>query len=92
MKWRLREGQSLRMLSTDDEAVVYNDHSGDTHLVSAAAGSLLERLRQSDTDTAGLVASWAAEWEVDADEELASAIQHLLAELDGLGLIEAYLS
>jgi PqqD family protein of HPr-rel-A system len=90
MKWRLREGQTLRMLLADDESVIYNDHSGDTHLVSAAAASLLQRLRQSNADTASLVAACAAEWELEADEELDAVIRDLLAELDSLGLIEAY--
>jgi len=92
MKWRLREGQALRMLSTDDESVIYNDHSGDTHLVSAAAASLLQRLQQSDADTASLLTACAAEWELEADEELDATIRELLTELDSLGLIEAYLS
>jgi PqqD family protein of HPr-rel-A system len=90
MKWRLRAGQTLRMLPADDESVIYNDNSGDTHLISAAATSLLQRLRQSDTDTASLVTACAAEWELEADGELDAAIRDLLAELHSLGLIEAY--
>ena len=90
MKWRLRAGQTLRMFSADDESVIYNDNSGDTHLISEAAASLLQRLRQSDADTASLVTACAAEWELEADEELVAAIRDLLAELDSLGLIEAY--
>lgn len=91
MTWRLCTGQTLRLLSTDDESVVYNDHSGATHLISMLATRLLQNLQQTPADTAALAAACAAEWELEADD--AAAFDHtvagLLAELCEAGLIEA---
>lgn len=88
MNWRLRAGQRLRMLSDDEEAVVYNDLSGDTHLLSGIAASLLERLRQGPADLPSLAGFLAREWDLDADIAPASLAEQLLGELAALSLIE----
>ena len=43
-RWRLVPGQLLRARQWDDEFVVYNDLSGDTHLLDAAAMDILLRI------------------------------------------------
>ncbi len=88
MNWKLRAGQRLRMLSDDEEAVVYNDLSGDTHLLSGIAASLLERLRQAPADRATLASFLATEWDLDADIAPAALAEQLLSELAALSLIE----
>ena len=88
MNWRLRAGQRLRMLSDDEEAVVYNDLSGDTHLLSGIAASLLERLRQGPADLHSLAGFLAGEWDLDADIAPASLAEQLLCDLAALSLIE----
>ena len=88
MNWKLRAGQRLRMLSDDEEAVVYNDLSGDTHLLSGIAASLLERLRQGPADRDSLAGFLAAEWDLDADTVPAALAEQLLSELAALSLIE----
>jgi PqqD family protein of HPr-rel-A system len=91
MTWRLCPGQTLRLLSTDDESVIYNDHSGATHLISMLATRLLQRLRQAPAGTAALAAYCADEWELEAGDaaEFDRTVAGLLAELDEAGLIEA---
>lgn len=91
MTWRLCPGQTLRLLSTDDESVVYNDHSGATHLITTLATRLLQHLRQGPADTAALAACCAAEWVLDPDDkgEFDRTVAGLLAELAEAGLIEA---
>ncbi|MET0961394.1 MAG: HPr-rel-A system PqqD family peptide chaperone [Noviherbaspirillum sp.] len=88
MKWRLCRGQTLRLLSTDDESVIYNDRSGATHLISMPATRLLQRLQQAPADTATLAAFSALEWALEDDAELDHVVEALLAELDEAGLIE----
>lgn len=43
--WQLVPGQSLRHRGWNDEFVVYNDLSGDTHLLGADAMGLLRLLK-----------------------------------------------
>lgn len=88
MNWALRAGQRLRMLSDGEEAVVYNDLSGDTHLISGIAASVLERLRQEAADSERIAAFLDSEWELDADIAPAALAKELLSELAALSLIE----
>lgn len=88
MKWRLCQGQTLRLLSTDDESVIYNDQSGATHLISMPATRLLQHLQQAPADTTTLAAYSAIEWDLENDAELDLMVGALLAELDEAGLIE----
>ncbi|MFC0250937.1 HPr-rel-A system PqqD family peptide chaperone [Massilia consociata] len=85
--WRVIHGQSLLYRRWDDEAVLYNDLSGATHLLGPAALCLLEALRAGPAGVDALSAVLLAEFEVDASslpEELAS----LLDSLARLDLIE----
>jgi len=88
MKWRLRAGQTLRRLAGDDESVVYNDQSGETHLLSALAVGLLLHLSSGPDDFSGICASLARDWQFETDAELQSVVTTLSEELDKLGLIE----
>lgn len=76
------------MLSDDEEAVIYNDLSGDTHLLSGIAASLLERLRQGPADRDSLAGFLASEWDLDGDIVPTALAEQLLSELATLSLIE----
>lgn len=88
MNWRLRAGQSLRTLAGDDESVLYNEQSGETHLLNAIAIGLLEHLRKGPDDFFGICASLEQAWEFDSAAELQRVVLALTNELDGLYLIE----
>jgi PqqD family protein of HPr-rel-A system len=88
MNWRLHTGQSLRMLAGDDESVVYNDQSGETHLLNAIAISLLEHLRKGPDNVPGLCNALAQSWEFDSETELQRVVLALTDELCDLSLIE----
>jgi PqqD family protein of HPr-rel-A system len=89
MKWRLHPAQSLRLSIWEDEAVIYNDCSGDTHLISAAAADLLLQLQQASSEEPELIAACAAAWLIPAeDHEFAAQMHTLLADLSRLSLIE----
>lgn len=82
--WRVIPGQTLVYRCWDDEAVLYNDLSGATHLLGPAGVCLLEALRTGPADEAALAAALLVEFDIDADflaEELASVLDSL-ARLD----------
>ena len=89
MKWRLISDQALQLRCWDDEFVVYNNLSGDTHLLGSAAAQVLLKLQQAPSDAVSLAESLASLLQVEImDESLAPQIANLLADLDALALIE----
>lgn len=83
--WRLMQGQRLNSRSWDGEQyVLYNNLSGDTHLLDAAAIEMLDVLRHGPLSTAGLAGALQLEA---ADADLA-LLQELLEQLCELALVE----
>lgn len=82
LKWKLIDGQTLGCRGWDDEFVVYNDVTGDTHLLGQDAMQLLLRLREAPADEETL----AQALRVEPDEREGLALT--LDELAGLALIE----
>ena len=84
--WRLAPGQRLQYRCWDGECVLYNDLSGDTHLLDEFAFALLEQLEAGPQAAAQL----AAAFELDADAPGEGAmLQTVLDDLAALFLIEA---
>lgn len=83
--WQVIPGQDLRQWGWDDEYVVYNNLSGDTHLLSGDAMQILLALRTAPADAASLSASLK---EPDSDADVSAAVSEILSELDKLSLIE----
>jgi PqqD family protein of HPr-rel-A system len=77
--WRLAPGQRLAHRGWDGEYVLYNDLSGDTHLVGADALRLLQALQRSACAEAALAGALAL---------AGDAVAALLDELEVLSLIE----
>lgn len=88
--WQLRAGQKLRMVNEIDDSVIFNDCSGETHLVSAIAVSLLEQLRTRPADFLTISTALEKTWEFDSRKELQHTVHELLGELEELGLIQAW--
>lgn len=86
--WRILPGQSLHHRDWGDEFVLYNNLSGDTHLIEASAMQVLQALQRGPASEAALGAALRAELQLD-DEE-ASHIPALLADLCALQLIEMH--
>ena len=89
--WRLIHGQTLQQRRWGDETVLYNDLSGDTHLLGATAICLLQALQASAHDEATLIALVCAQLQLDADDAddtVAHETALLLASLCALSLIE----
>jgi PqqD family protein of HPr-rel-A system len=89
MKWQIiSSDQALYFHSWDNEYVVYNSLSGDTHILDLAAGQVLLKLQQSPTDAITLAKLVAPTDQSKSQAELELQIEHLLAELNTLNLIE----
>lgn len=80
--WKLIDGQMLDHRSWDEEFVVYNDVTGDTHLLGVDAMHLLLCLRGGPADEDAL----ACALDVRPDER--EALGLTLADLGALYLIE----
>ena len=85
--WRLRPGQTLQYRQWDGECVLYNDLSGDTHLLGDGAIELLLALRRAPATRGALAAILQAGFDIDA-----AALDHetdlLLRDLAHLNLID----
>ena len=85
--WRVVPGQSLVFREWDGEVVLYNDLSGNTHLLDGAAIDVLQALRRRPSDAVTLAATLAGHFETDPDE-LSLMIEDMLAGLAALDLVE----
>ncbi len=87
--WRVIPGQSLRcrQWDGDEEAVLFNNLSGATHLLGPAALCLLGVLQVAPADEAALADTLRAAFEVD-EQELPGQLAELLDSLLRFDLIE----
>lgn len=86
--WGLMAGQSLRTKTWDGaEYLLYNDLSGDTHLLDADALDLLLLLRTADSDEATLAAALTVAGDA-IDAVAADEVAAILAELARLSLVK----
>ena len=96
ISWRLSPGQHLLHRCWEGECVLYNDLTGDTHLVDESTLALLELLRTAPMPAALLAAtlgsgSSAAPDPAGPDEEALppdGPLDEVLADLAALHLIE----
>jgi len=96
MKWQIisssqSSSQSIYLHSWDNnEYVVYNSLTGDTHLLNLTAGRLLLELQQSPTDTITLANLSPPIDQTEKSTQHKLEIEHILEELSTLNLIEKY--
>jgi PqqD family protein of HPr-rel-A system len=80
--WSLRPGQTLQYRQWDGESVLYNDLSGDTHLLGEAAIVLLQALRNGPATCLALAAILKTEFETDeTDEVIADVVADMVADV-----------
>lgn len=78
--WYLRPGQYLQYYGWDDEYLVYNDLSGDTHLLGAAAIEVLLALKTASATRQTIMALLKAEFDIDdaeLDDETGALLEHM---------------
>jgi len=86
--WRLTPGQALRFRQFDEEFILYNDLSGDTHLLGASGMHLLSVLQQGPATRTALLGSLADGLACTRDGAFDADADALLATLAGYFLIE----
>lgn len=85
--WQAVPGQALHHREWDDEFVVYNNLSGDTHLLDGGAMQLLRAVAQQPGDAAAIAARLRLALGLDPQE--VGEIPAMLDELAAMSLIEA---
>lgn len=85
--WKLTSGQLLEHRGWDDEFVIYNSLSGDTHLLGAAAMQILLLLKDGAGADAALLQTLRASC-ADGEPILEDELGVLLDELKSLSLVE----
>lgn len=85
--WRLAPGQRLAHRCHDGECVLFNDLTGDTHLLDQPAFDLLEVLRAAPQTALALLALDGGD--AASDPALLDDLTALLDDLAALELIEA---
>ena len=87
-KWQVAAEKEFLFRSWDDEFVVYNGATGDTHLLGLVAAQVMLKLQQTPMDAASL-AEWVAPLlQTEPDDELVFVIEQILTDFDSLGIIE----
>ncbi len=84
MKFRAQDGLLWRRW--DDEYVVYNPASGESHLLDFVSAQGLMQLEKCVASTQQLVHDLGLVLDIPADEELSGYVQQMLTELSELGL------
>jgi PqqD family protein of HPr-rel-A system len=72
----------------DDDYVVYNGASGDTHVLNVVAGEALRSLEASPADARELAGRVATSLALTLNDELVARMGLLIGEFENLGLVE----
>jgi PqqD family protein of HPr-rel-A system len=86
--WRIAPGQQLAAWGWDEEFVLYNNLSGDTHLFGGDAVAVLEYLQHTPATLDGLVTVFSEDIDPDDAAALPQTMTDLLANLQNLFLVE----
>lgn len=85
--WCVPPKQTLQYRHWDDEYVLYNDLSGNTHLLGETAIVLLQALRRQAATRDTLVALLLEEFEADR-ADIEAEIDELLPQMQRLALVD----
>jgi len=88
MPWCATGADSLEWRHWDDESILYDCRSGQTHLLTALASAALQLLAERDLELHDLTDQLAGTWNLPDAEEFAAQIDTLLHQLEDLGLVE----
>jgi PqqD family protein of HPr-rel-A system len=86
--WKIRHGSALLWRSWDDEFLVFDTVSGDTHLLDRVSGEALRSLESFPSSIAALSHRLGSTLELEPNQDLAGHIANLILRLKDLGLIE----
>ncbi|TCS38584.1 PqqD family protein of HPr-rel-A system [Paucimonas lemoignei] len=87
MKWQVSFPQTLHVKRWDDEAIVYDAQSGNTHLLGAVATEVLAELLASPQDADSLTAMLFPEEANQTGDNAKESLEAILSQLAGISLI-----
>lgn len=88
MQWQIINGSDLKTRCWNDEFVVYNPLSGDTHILNKRAADLLFALRSAASDVLSLAQLLSCKWRCDIDAAFLEEIEATLFDMQALSLVE----
>ena len=91
-RWAVPDPNALVWRTWDDEFLVYNTASGQTHYFNLLAGEALRSLEAEAADVCELIRRLANQFEIAEDSPPLQMIDRLICELDELGLIAPLVS
>ena len=86
--WRLAEGCRLHWKVWDDEFAIFDEGSGDTHLLDPLAAEVLKVLEESPGEISGLARRIVARLDLAPDSDLTERVRELVERFVALGLVE----
>jgi PqqD family protein of HPr-rel-A system len=89
IRWRLTNSAELVWRVWDDQFVVYDAASGDTHLLSLAAREVLNVVQQSPADLGAIVRRLSLRLELSPEDQPGQDVENVLGALTRAGVIEA---
>lgn len=89
MRWQLAFPEDTPLLRFDDEALVFNPSSWETHFLNEAAAFVVESLHERAQSVEELVAVASRAAEAPLPEAFAEQVAELLQQLAALGLVRA---
>lgn len=87
MKWQVLDPEALHIRTWDDEVVVYEATSGNTHLLDTMAARVLETLTAAPADSKAIAQALSHFWPQAPAELLQEQVDTMLTELAGISLI-----
>jgi PqqD family protein of HPr-rel-A system len=86
--WRITQGCELSWRSWNDEYVVYNSGSGDTHLLDLLSAEILRKIEEAPASARELENWIAGKAAADSPPEISGYVANVLLQLHSLALIE----
>ncbi|MDB5823259.1 MAG: HPr-rel-A system PqqD family peptide chaperone [Herminiimonas sp.] len=88
MLWRTIRDDAILFCPLEDEVVIYDALSGDTHVIDATAAQILQALQQSPSDVTTLAQLLARQLQCETGDALNEDIEGVLADMAALSLVE----
>lgn len=88
LQWRIIGDDALEFRRWDEEVIVYNALSGDTHLLDLSAAEILLTLRHETLDMLSLARLLAHKWQCDPTPDFLDELEMTLSDMHALSLVE----
>lgn len=88
MQWRIIADDALQFRHWDDECVVYNSLSGDTHILETTTAEILLALRHGPSDVLSLGQLLADKWQCELNQVFLDELEMTLSDMQALSLVE----